>query len=122
MPGIMCLWLALLRPQRFGHLPVQDESGTVYDEAGVAEDMLQFLTEFRDAHDSYFMAPLFITGESYGGTPLGLAACDRGLPGLLRVIKHAHVCRDCQLVGSSCAPGCIGCTFLMDVQATMCQL
>jgi len=50
-----------------GWLCVQDESGTVYDEAGVAEDMLQFLTEFRDAHQLYFTAPLFITGESYGG-------------------------------------------------------
>ena len=63
------------------HLLVQDKSGTVYDEAGVAEDMLQFLTEFRDAHDSYFTAPLFITGESYGGACLVLAAHNAVLPG-----------------------------------------
>lgn len=51
-------------------LSVQDKSGTVYDEAGVAEDMLQFLEEFREAHESYFTAPLIITGESYGGVCL----------------------------------------------------
>ena len=52
---------------------LQDESSTVYDEAGVAEDMLQFLQEFREAHKSYFTAPLFITGESYGGVYLASA-------------------------------------------------
>ena len=58
---------------------LQDESGTVYDEAGVAEDVLQFLQEFREAHESYFTAPLFITGESYGGmclTSAGSASCN----------------------------------------------
>ena len=88
-PSGMCLsdwprigepWLACLSPT-LDHLPVQDKSGTVYDEAGVAEDMLEFLTEFRDAHDSYFTAPLFITGESYGGASLVLAAHDTVFPG-----------------------------------------
>ena len=56
---------------------MQDKSGTVYDEAGVAEDILQFLIAFRDAHESYFTAPLFITGESYGGGLLVLAVMER---------------------------------------------
>lgn len=67
----------LLVSQLLRRLPVQDESGTVYDEAGVAEDMLQFLRAFRDAHESYFTAPLFITGESYGGALLVLAVMEQ---------------------------------------------
>ncbi len=39
----------------------------MYDEKVVAADMLDFLKEFRAAHPSYFEAPLFVTGESYGG-------------------------------------------------------
>ncbi len=72
-------------------LPMQDESGTVYDEAGVAEDMLQFLTEFRDAHESYLTAPLFITGESYGGAFLVLAARVAVLLGPSRAVNHECV-------------------------------
>ena len=72
-------------------LPMQDESGTVYDEAGVAEDMLQFLTEFRDAHEAYFTAPLFITGESYGGASLVPAAHNVVLLGPSRAVKHERV-------------------------------
>ena len=60
----------LMRHLSDASLLMQDESGTVYDEAGVAEDMLLFLTAFREAHPTYFKAPLFITGESYGGGAL----------------------------------------------------
>ena len=48
-------------------LLMKDERDRVFDEKVVAADMLDFMSEFRVAHPSYFEAPLYVTGESYGG-------------------------------------------------------
>ncbi|EIE20942.1 peptidase S10, serine carboxypeptidase [Coccomyxa subellipsoidea C-169] len=55
------------QPINTGFSYSEDERDRVYDEKVVAADMLDFLKEFRAAHPSYFEAPLFVTGESYGG-------------------------------------------------------
>ena len=44
-----------------------DPRDDVHDEKRVAEDMLQFLTEFSDAHPELKGRDFFITGESYAG-------------------------------------------------------
>jgi carboxypeptidase C (cathepsin A) len=56
----------------------------VYGEDGVADDMLDFLQEFFEAHPDMADRPFFVTGESYavgaagpgvgGAGPLGAAA------------------------------------------------
>jgi carboxypeptidase C (cathepsin A) len=48
-------------------LKLQDERDRVFDEETVAADMVDFLSEFREAHPEYFDVPLYVTGESYAG-------------------------------------------------------
>ena len=44
-----------------------DPADDVHDERRVAEDMLQFLSEFSDAHPELKGRDFFVTGESYAG-------------------------------------------------------
>ena len=44
-----------------------DPADAVRDEKRVAEDMLQFLTEFSDAHPELKGRDFYVTGESYAG-------------------------------------------------------
>ena len=44
-----------------------DPKDDVHDEKRVAEDMLQFLSEFSDAHPELKGRDFFVTGESYAG-------------------------------------------------------
>jgi hypothetical protein len=75
--------------------------------------MLLFLTAFRKAHPNYFKAPLFITGESYGGGALlmpGPPSCKLMIHGLWEIChcKTQFDFPELQL--------------LFYVQDTMCQL
>lgn len=45
----------------------EDPRDRVYDEVGVANDMLDFLNEFFKAHPKFAARDFYITGESYGG-------------------------------------------------------
>lgn len=71
-----------MQPINTGFSYSNDERDRVYDEKVVAADMLDFLSEFREAHPSYFSSnDLYVTGESYGGALWELKAyrqvCER---------------------------------------------
>ena len=81
----------------------------------MAEDMLQFLQEFREAHKSYFTAPLFITGESYGGVYLASAGSANCNPVRSSVIPRGMAVSATEQFAD------MQCAFCACTQATMSQ-
>lgn len=55
------------QPINTGFSYSDDERDTVHDEVGVANDMLDFLGEFLEAHPELKGRDFFVTGESYAG-------------------------------------------------------